>query len=92
MRRPDEVLAPVALRHQHSPTLPGAATLAGPRRACPAPGASGRWAVLHAGQNKFYPVVHLDDAPDAGLGSRVVLSGRRHDTARLGELFAVPRV
>jgi len=47
---------------------------------------------LHAGQNKFYPVVHLDDAPDAGLGSRVVLSGRRHDTARLGELFAVPRV
>ncbi len=48
----------------------------------------GRPAVLHAVQNKFYPVLWLDHWPDSDHDSRLVFIGRELDTAALDERFA----
>lgn len=48
---------------------------------------SGRPAIFHAVQNKFYPVSWLDKWPDADECSRLVIIGRDLDVARLDELF-----
>ena len=48
----------------------------------------GKPAVIHAVQNKFYPVSYLESWPDADQTSRLVCSGRSLNTGRIGELFA----
>jgi G3E family GTPase len=48
----------------------------------------GRPAVLHAVQNKFYPVTWLEAWPDGDESSRLVFIGRDLDTGRIDELFA----
>ncbi len=48
----------------------------------------GKPAVLHAVQNKFYPVSYLDSWPDADETSRLVFIGRNLNTGRIDELFA----
>jgi G3E family GTPase len=47
----------------------------------------GRPAVLHAVQNKFYPLQWLDAWPDADHGSRLVFIGRDFDAAAIEERF-----
>ena len=47
----------------------------------------GRPAVLHAVQNKFYPVAWLEQWPDDDHSSRLVIIGRELDTRRIDELF-----
>jgi G3E family GTPase len=48
----------------------------------------GKPAVLHAVQNKFYPVSYLESWPDADHTSRLVFIGRNLNTQRIDELFA----
>ncbi|CAM9968374.1 unnamed protein product, partial [Phaeothamnion confervicola] len=48
----------------------------------------GKPAVVHAVQNKFYPVSYLTSWPDADHTSRLVFIGRNLNTARIDELFA----
>ena len=48
----------------------------------------GKPAVLHAVQNKFYPVTYLEQWPDADHTSRLVFIGRKLNTQRIDELFA----
>ncbi len=48
---------------------------------------SGRPALLHGVQNKFYPVEWLDDWPDADHTSRLIFIGRDLDAGRIDELF-----
>jgi len=47
----------------------------------------GKPAILHAVQNKFYPVSWLESWPDADQTSRLVFIGRDLDTQRIDELF-----
>lgn len=47
----------------------------------------GRPALVHAVQNKFYPLEWLADWPDADHRARLVFIGRQLDTARLDEQF-----
>ena len=47
----------------------------------------GRPAVLHAVQNKFYPVLWLERWPDRDQSSRIVIIGRDLDTRRIDEFF-----
>lgn len=49
------------------------------------PGAVG---VVHAVQNKFYPILWIDHWPDDDHRSRFVFIGRHLDTERIDELFA----
>ena len=51
-------------------------------------GKDGRPAVLHAVQNKFYPINWLAGWPDTDHTSRFVFIGRELDTRRIDELFA----
>ena len=48
----------------------------------------GKPAVMHAVQNKFYPVSYLEDWPDDDHTSRLVFIGRHLNTQRIDELFA----
>ncbi len=47
----------------------------------------GRPAILHAVQNKFYPVSWLEQWPDADDSGRLVIIGRELDVLRIDELF-----
>ena len=47
----------------------------------------GRPALIHAVQNKFYPLEWLDDWPDDERSSRIVFIGRNIDPVRIDELF-----
>jgi G3E family GTPase len=48
----------------------------------------GKPALLHAVQNKFYPVQWLESWPDSNTDSRLVFIGRGLDIARIDELFS----
>ena len=48
----------------------------------------GRPAVIHAVQNKFYPLQWLSDWPDSDTSSRLVFIGRTLNTSRINEQFA----
>ena len=48
----------------------------------------GKPAVIHALQNKFYPVSYLESWPAADQTSRLVCIGRSLNTGRIDELFA----
>lgn len=52
----------------------------------------GKPAVVHALQNKFYPLSYLTSWPDADHTSRLVFIGRNLNTGRIDELFAALRV
>lgn len=47
----------------------------------------GKPAVMHAVQNKFYPVSYLDAWPDDDHSNRLVFIGRHLNTQRIDELF-----